>query len=99
MKEKKNYSELLTYLSILLFLNHFGISILEAMSYQLPIIATPVGGITDLVENNVNGILIEPGNKKQLYEAILFFNRSSRISFRNGTSIWKESRKNSILQQ
>ena len=32
----------------------------------------PVGGITDLVENNVNGILIEPGNKKQLYEAILF---------------------------
>ena len=50
----------------------FGISILEAMSYQLPIIATPVGGITDLVENNVNGILIEPGNKKQLYEAILF---------------------------
>lgn len=42
------------------------------MSYQLPIIATPVGGITDLVENNVNGILIEPRNKKQLYEAILF---------------------------
>ena len=50
----------------------FGISILQAMSYQLPIIPPPVGGITDLVENNVNGILIEPGNKKQLYEAILF---------------------------
>lgn len=50
----------------------FGISILEAMSYHLPIIATPVGGITDLVENNVNGILVEPGNRKQLFESILF---------------------------
>lgn len=59
----------------------FGISILEAMSYQLPIIATPVGGITDLVENRVNGILIEPGNKKQLYEAIrLLIDHSELLS-------------------
>lgn len=72
MKEKKNYSKLLTYLSILLFLNHLVYLFLKPCPTQLPIIATPVGGITDLVENNVNGILIEPGNKKQLYEAILF---------------------------
>lgn len=68
------------------------------MSYQLPIIATPVGGITDLVENNVNGILIEPGNKKQLYEAILFL-----IDHPEYLSKWdislERKQKNSILQQ
>ena len=59
------------------------------MSYQLPIIATPVGGITDLVENNVNGILIEPGNKKQLYEAILFLIPciSGAVFFDHGPSL------------
>jgi glycosyltransferase involved in cell wall biosynthesis len=46
------------------------ISILEAMSYSLPIISTPVGGIPEIVTDNVNGFLIEPGNKKQIKEAI-----------------------------
>lgn len=45
------------------------ISILEAMSYELPIISTNVGGIPEIVDSN-NGILIEPGNKEQLIGAI-----------------------------
>lgn len=45
-------------------------SILEAMTYKIPIISTYVGGIPEQVENNVNGILIEPGNLIQLEEAI-----------------------------
>ena len=46
------------------------ISILEAMSYGLPIISTTVGGIPEIVENGVNGLLIEPGNKQSLRESI-----------------------------
>jgi glycosyltransferase involved in cell wall biosynthesis len=46
------------------------ISILEAMSYGLPVITTPVGGITEIVKNNVTGILVNPGNQKQIKEAI-----------------------------
>jgi glycosyltransferase involved in cell wall biosynthesis len=46
------------------------ISILEAMSYNLPIIATKVGGIPEIVDDK-NGVLIEPGNKNQLKNAIL----------------------------
>lgn len=46
------------------------ISILEAMSYGHPIIATPVGGIPEVVETDVNGVLVEPGNHEQIYRAI-----------------------------
>ncbi len=43
--------------------------VLEAMSYGIPIISTPVGGIPELV-NPENGILISPGNVEELEKAI-----------------------------
>ena len=46
------------------------ISILEAMSYHLPIISTQVGAIPDIVFNNENGFLINPGEKDALNNAI-----------------------------
>lgn len=52
------------------YFESFGISILEAMSYRLPIITTSVGGITDLVKDNVNGIFVDPGNIEQIHMAI-----------------------------
>ena len=45
------------------------ISILEAMSYKMPIISTPVGGIPEVVDET-NGVLVEPGNSEQIYKAI-----------------------------
>ncbi len=44
------------------------ISILEAMSYGLPIISTPVGGIPEVVKGN--GVLVTPGNIKEIHDAI-----------------------------
>lgn len=49
------------------------ISILEAMSYGMPIISTPVGGITEVVKDGVNGIIVEPGNKEQIWQAIKYY--------------------------
>jgi glycosyltransferase involved in cell wall biosynthesis len=45
-------------------------AILEAMESALPIIATPVGGIPDLVEDGQSGILVGPGDVEQLVGAI-----------------------------
>ena len=53
------------------------IAIIEAMSIGLPIIATNVGGVPDLVIDDFNGILIAPGNVKELKSAILLFNELS----------------------
>ncbi|WP_430812590.1 MULTISPECIES: glycosyltransferase family 4 protein [unclassified Carboxylicivirga] len=44
------------------------ISILEAMSYGLPIISTTVGGIPEVIKGN--GFVIEPGNQEMLFRCI-----------------------------
>lgn len=49
------------------------ISILEAMSYGMPIISTNVGGIPEIVESGKNGFLIEAGDKKALRESLEFY--------------------------
>jgi len=48
----------------------FGLVIIEAMSRQLPIIATRVGGIPDIIENNKDGLLVPPENPEELAKAI-----------------------------
>ena len=45
-------------------------TILEAMSYGLPVIATNVGGIPEVVEDKVSGFLINPGDYSSLAEKI-----------------------------
>jgi len=44
------------------------ISILEAMASGLPIIAPRVGGIPDVVEDRINGLLFEVNDSKQLVD-------------------------------
>ncbi len=48
----------------------FGIVILEAMAAGLPVIATNVGGIPDIIQDGNNGILIEPANSQAIANAI-----------------------------
>lgn len=48
----------------------FGLAALEAMTYQLPVIASNTGGIPSLVKDGINGYLIQPGDYKALAEKI-----------------------------
>ena len=64
------------------------ISILEAMSQGLPIIAPKVGGIPDVIVNQENGFLFEVGNEEELFLQMkkacdLNDNQLSSISKRN----------------
>jgi phosphatidylinositol alpha-1,6-mannosyltransferase len=48
----------------------FGLVFLEAMAFAKPIIGVASGGTTDVVENEINGILVSPGDAGQLAKAL-----------------------------
>lgn len=46
------------------------LTLLEAMAFGKPIVATSVGMVPEIIRNGVNGILVRPGNSDLLAEAI-----------------------------
>lgn len=49
------------------------VCILEAMSYGLPVVATRVGGIPEIMESGVNGFLIGKADQEALYAALMAY--------------------------
>jgi len=58
----------------------FGLSAVEAMSCCRPLVASNVGGLAEIVENEISGILVEPRNEKDLAKAILKILSSNDIA-------------------
>jgi glycosyltransferase involved in cell wall biosynthesis len=56
-----------------------GVVLLEAMSYAKPVIASRVGGITDIVVDGENGLLVPPANPEILGQAIVKLTRSTQL--------------------
>jgi glycosyltransferase involved in cell wall biosynthesis len=48
----------------------FGVAALEASATGLPVVATNVGGVPEVVEDNKTGILVERGNVEELAAAL-----------------------------
>ncbi|MEM3087832.1 MAG: glycosyltransferase family 4 protein [Candidatus Bathyarchaeia archaeon] len=53
------------------FSEAFGRSLIEAMACEVPVVATRVGGMLEIVEDGKTGILVEPGDASALAEAII----------------------------
>lgn len=67
----------------------FGISILEAMDYSLPVITTATGGIPDLVTDGVNGIVVPAGDVEAIAAAMgrLMDNPEERLRFGSASAV------------
>lgn len=46
--------------------------LLEGMSCGLPVIGTRVGGIPEMIDHEENGLLIDPGSKKEIKKALSY---------------------------
>jgi len=59
-------------------------ALLEAMATELPIVATKIGGTEEAIENERNGILVEPDNVDELANGIITLLSQSEVAHRLG---------------
>lgn len=52
-----------------------GLAAIEAMAMGVPVVASAVGGLPEVIENEKEGLLVEPGNPVALKDAILRLKR------------------------
>lgn len=62
----------------------FGIPVAEAMACGLPVIASRVGGIPEIVEDGVSGLLFEPADADSLKKAIVLLLDNKELSLSIG---------------
>ncbi|HMK33772.1 MAG TPA: glycosyltransferase family 4 protein [Desulfomonilaceae bacterium] len=61
------------------FIEGLPISIIEAMQQGKPVISTPVGGIPDMIQERVSGLLIQPGVPEEIVEAVLLLRGNEHL--------------------
>jgi glycosyltransferase involved in cell wall biosynthesis len=67
----------------------FGIVLLEAMALKKPIVATRSGGITEIITDGLDGVLVDPHNADKLTDAILELLGNSRMRTSIGSNAFK----------
>lgn len=67
----KNASLLLNLSRVDQCVETFGLTILEAMSFGIPVIAPPVGGPTELVDDGITGYLVDSRETEKVVKKIL----------------------------
>ena len=55
------------------------IALLEASQASLALIASDTGGVPEIIQNNYNGVLVEPGNIKELSESMLNLTKNQSL--------------------
>ena len=58
----------------------FGYTAVEAMSLRKPVIASRIGGLTEVIENNKTGFLVRPNDHKLFASKILYLLKNPKKS-------------------
>lgn len=95
MGKQSDLSEILSAVDLFLLPSQqesFGLSALEAMSYEVPVISSSVGGLPELVLHNQTGYIAEIGDVERMakYAIELLINENKRLAFA------KEGRKRAV---
>jgi glycosyltransferase involved in cell wall biosynthesis len=65
------------------------LTILEAMANGLPVIASDIGGISQVIENDEDGLLVKPGNVSELINAIRILKNDEEMRLEFSTAARK----------
>ena len=77
----------------------FGVSVVEAMAAGLPIVSGRSGSLPEIVEDEVQGILVEPGDVDAHAEAFLRLAASPETRNRMGQNGWQRAGKMFTIEQ
>jgi glycosyltransferase involved in cell wall biosynthesis len=66
-------------------------SIIESFAYGKPVIASNIGGIPEMLDNEEKGLLIDPGNVDHLVEAIKKLYSDQELAVKKGKSARKKA--------
>jgi glycosyltransferase involved in cell wall biosynthesis len=68
-------------------------ALLEAMAYAMPIVATTVGGVPDLLTDGIDALLVPPEDPEQLAEALDRLTADTALRERLGSGARKRARR------
>ncbi len=72
----------------------FGIVLIEAMSCEVPVIASNVGGIPNVIKNNETGLIIKPRNSFEIKNSIIKLLENEKLRKQMGKNARKHVLKN-----
>jgi hypothetical protein len=58
---------------------NYPLTVLEGLGSGIPVIASRIGGVHELVQEGVNGFLVSPGNSMELAESMIRFARDPKL--------------------
>lgn len=65
----------------------FPLAVLEAATFALPVVATSVGGIPEIISSGIDGVLVKPDSVEELAKTIAFFLDNSGIAREMGVRL------------
>jgi glycosyltransferase involved in cell wall biosynthesis len=68
------------------YYDNLPIRVLEALAMGVPVVASAVGGIPEVVQSGRTGLLVPPGSSHRLAEAVIFLLRQPEEARRMGTA-------------
>jgi glycosyltransferase involved in cell wall biosynthesis len=83
-KLNRYYQESVAVLMPSICLEAFGLTTIEAMANKTPVIASNIGGITEIVEHNKNGYLFKAGDYVEMSKYMKMFYKNIELSIKLG---------------
>ncbi len=100
---QRDIPEILSHLDLLVLatVTHeaFGRVIIEAQAAGVPVVATEIGGIVDIIEDNINGLLVPPADPQGLAAAVVKIFKDRELARNLARNAIKKIRRDYTLER